>query len=367
MNRRVAFTVAGGTGIGRLHDRQDDMHVALNDPPTDPSRRMESSPAEHTSFSSRRQRPASGRPAYARRGQGRLSAPPPPGHPRPMHDERYRTVFAFPRMVEDLLRGFAPHEWAAALDFSTLRKVPAEYVSDERPVRRGDTVWQVCLHDRGPMLVVLECQSSEEPRMALRILAYTSLPYRELVRNEASALDDRGRLPAVLPVVVHNGESPWTAAREVSELVQPVPGVLMPYRPSQRHRVVDARHVGVDDLPECNLMTAVVRLEQTRTPWDLVGVARRLRRWLRRPEDDGLRRVLAEWVREVAESFVPGGEALAPEIALEEVEMTVVERAREWSRQLIGAGHERGMREGVVAGSQARPRPRIRTGDRAEP
>ena len=57
-----------------------------------------------------------------------------------MHDERYRTVFAFPRMVEDLLRGFAARERAVALDFSTLRKLPAEYVSDERLVRRGDTV-----------------------------------------------------------------------------------------------------------------------------------------------------------------------------------------------------------------------------------
>ena len=54
-----------------------------------------------------------------------------------MHDERYRTVFAFPRMVEDLLRGFVAREWAGALDFSTLRKMPAEYVSDERLVRRG--------------------------------------------------------------------------------------------------------------------------------------------------------------------------------------------------------------------------------------
>ena len=89
----------------------------------------------------------------------------------------------------------------------------------------------------------------------------------------------------------------------------------MPYRPSQRHRVVDARHVGVEDLPEDNLVTAVVRLEQTRTPWDLVEVARKLRRWLRCPEDDRLRRVLAGWVREVAESCVPGGEALAPEIS----------------------------------------------------
>ena len=267
-----------------------------------------------------------------------------------MHDERYRTVFAFPRMVEDLLCGFAAREWAAALDFSTLRKLPAEYVSDERLVRRGDTVWQVCLHDRRPVLVVLEFQSGEEPRMALRILAYTSLLYQELVRNDAPGLDDHGRLPAVLPVVVYNGESPWTAAREVGELVQPVPGVLAPYRPTQRHRVVDARHVGVEDLPEGNLMTAVVRLEQTRTPWDLVEVVRMLRRWLRRPEDDGLRRGLGAWVREVAESCVPGGEALAPEMALEEVEMTLVERVGEWSKQLIREGREQGIEQGLERG-----------------
>ena len=38
---------------------------------------------------------------------------------------------------------------------------------------------------------------------------------------------------------------------------------------TQRHRVVDARHVGAEDLPEGNVMTAVARLEQTRTPGDL--------------------------------------------------------------------------------------------------
>ena len=99
-------------------------------------------------------------------------------------------------------------------------------------------------------------------------------------------------------------------------------------------------------MPESNLVTAVVRLEQTRTPWDVVEVARVLRRWLRRPDDDGLRRVLGRWVREVAESFAPAGEGLGVELTLEEVEMTVAERAREWSRQLIREGREQGRVQG---------------------
>ena len=209
-------------------------------------------------------------------------------------------------------------------------------------------MWEVGLDERRAVLVVVEFQSSEDPRMALRLLAYTALRYQELARNDAPGLDEAGRLPAVLPVVLYTGEARWRAAREVGALVQPVPAVLAAYRPAQRHFVLDARHVGVEDLPEPNLVTAVVRLEQTRTPWDLVEVARRLRRWLRRPDDDGLRRVLGSWVREVAESFAPPGEALGAALTLEEVEMTVVERAKEWSRQLIREGREQGRKQGLA-------------------
>ena len=263
-----------------------------------------------------------------------------------MHDARYRTVFAFPRMVEDLLRGFAARAWAGSLDFSTLQKVPADYVSDERLSHRGDAVWQVRFHDGRPVLVVLEFQSSDDPRMALRILAYTSLLYQELARNEAPALDELGRLPAVLPVVLYNGGTPWRAVREVSELIQPVDEALAAYRPTQRHHVLDERHVGTADLPGRNLVTAVVRLGRIRSPWGVFRVTRMLRQWLRRPEDDELRRVFAAWMREIAEPFVPPGETLPPEMTLEEIEMTVAERAAEWSKQRIQEGRMRGMREG---------------------
>ena len=37
-----------------------------------------------------------------------------------MHDETYKTLFAFPRMVEDLLRGFVGGAWIDQIDFATL-------------------------------------------------------------------------------------------------------------------------------------------------------------------------------------------------------------------------------------------------------
>ena len=190
-----------------------------------------------------------------------------------MQDPNYKRLFSFPRMVEDLLRGVLPGPWLDELDFSTLEKLPTEYVSDELLKRHGDCVWRVSRR-RGEwlyLLVLLEFQSTDEPRMALRILTYTSLLYQELVRNDA--LDAGGRLPPVLPVVLYNGEARWKAAVEVGELIAPVGPWLKPYQPSQRYIVVDERHVGAEDLPASNLMAAVLGLERSRTPEDVMRVA----------------------------------------------------------------------------------------------
>ena len=120
------------------------------------------------------------------------------------------------------------------------------------------------------LLVLLEFQSRDDPRMALRILTYTSLVYEELVRNDA--LGPGGRLPAVLPMVLYNGAARWRSPMEVGELIGPVDPVPAPYQPSQRYVVVDERHVRDEDLPARNLMTAVVRLERSRSPADLLAV-----------------------------------------------------------------------------------------------
>ena len=263
-----------------------------------------------------------------------------------MQDPNYKRLFSFPRMVEDLLRAFLPAEALAELDFSSLDKLPAEYVSDELLQRHGDCVWRI--HRRGRwlyLLVLLEFQSTDEPRMALRILTYTSLLYQELVRN--GALDARERLPAVLPVVLYNGAARWRAAVEVGELIAPVGPELGPYQPSQRYLVVDERHVGAEDLPVRNLMGAVLGLEQSRGPADLVRVVGRLVEWLRDSGDGELKRAFADWVRQMAEGFVSDDAALPAVRTLEGVRMTLVERVAEWPKQWLQEGREQGIREVV--------------------
>ncbi len=265
-----------------------------------------------------------------------------------MHDDHYKRLFAFPRLVEDLLRGFVDGDWLDDVDFSTLDKLSAEFVSGEGRARRGDTVWRVRRRDVWlHLLVMLEFQSRDDPDMALRILEYTALLYQELARN--GALEPDGRRPPVLPVVLYNGAPPWRSAREVGELIAPVPPSLARYQPAQSYVVVDERHVRSDDAAEGNLMAAVAALEQSRSMEDLHRVAAALDRRGWAPGEERLDLVFAKWLERLMRRLAPR-DAPPTVSTVEEARMTLEERVSQWPRQWLAQGIEQGLAQGRAQG-----------------
>ncbi len=153
----------------------------------------------------------------------------------------------------------------------------------------------------------------------------------ELARNQPPEVAGE-RLPAVLPVVLYNGAEPWTAP-DVGSLITPVGPWLAPYRPAQRYHLID-------------LFRAVARLEQSRSPQDVMRAVKTLRRWLSRRDAEELQRAFVDWLRQMAERMAPPG-AMVPAIrALEEASMTLVERVVEWPKQWLREGREQGVAEG---------------------
>jgi predicted transposase/invertase (TIGR01784 family) len=125
------------------------------------------------------------------------------------YDQSYRLLFSQPRMVEELVRGFAGEPWIEQLDFSTLERVNASYVSDTLKEREGDVVWRLRHHDGSPVYVyfLIEFQSEVQRFMAVRLLAYVALLYQDLLARKE--LTPSGELPLVLPIVLYNGEDRW--------------------------------------------------------------------------------------------------------------------------------------------------------------
>ena len=260
-----------------------------------------------------------------------------------MQDAAYKKLFSHPRMVEDLLRGFAAATWSDALDFATLEKLPAEFVSDDLRRRQGDALWRVRFRDARWLyvLVLLEFQSTVDRYMAVRMLVYTGLLYQDLIRRRA--LGPSGELPPVLPVVLYNGRSRWTAASDVARLAVPAIEPLAHYQPSQRYFLLDATSHEDDDLPRDNLVSTLLSLENSRSPADLKLSAEALSEWLGRPGESELKRAFLQWAVRIAMPARFGPEEPSRTLAqLEEDPTMLHERSNQWYDE----AHERGREQG---------------------
>ena len=92
----------------------------------------------------------------------------------PLHDASHKLLFSHPQMVAGLLELGVEEEWVGEADLSSLKLVPASYVSRDLIKRRGDMVWRLDYRG-GPMYLLLEFQSSVDHWMAVRFSTYAGL------------------------------------------------------------------------------------------------------------------------------------------------------------------------------------------------
>lgn len=263
------------------------------------------------------------------------------------HDNSYKRLFAEPAMVRDLLTEFVQEEWVDQLDLDTLEKVSGSYVSDDLRDREDDIIWRVRWGEGWLYVYLLiEFQRTVDRYMAVRVMAYEALLYQDLIRQKA--FTPAGTLPPVLPIVLYNGDQRWTAAQNVADLVEPIPGGLSHYRPSLPYLLLDEAEIcqNEDHLEETrNLVGALFQLEhgQDLAQWETV--LKRLVEWLQAPEHASLRRAFTVWVtRVLIPSRWPGFDP--DEISglqdLQEVHTMLAEHIREWPERFKQEGIEEG-------------------------
>ena len=267
-----------------------------------------------------------------------------------MDDAAYKRLFARPGMVRDLLRGFAARDWSEALDFSSLTPLPASYVSRDLQQRHGDLVWRVRFGgERWLYLVLLlEFQSGVDRAMAVRMLTYSALLYQRLVAE--GVLRERGELPPVLPVVIYNGRSPWTAPSGVSELIAAGGPALSRYQPSQQYFLLDEGRVDGGALPSGNLVSALIALETNRDRSRFPALMDTLMELLEAQGDAELKDAFRAWAAQVLLPRRLRGAASAPLPRLEEVRTMLAETVQEWTEQWVEEGRAQGIEEGHAKG-----------------
>ncbi|MDD2845004.1 MAG: Rpn family recombination-promoting nuclease/putative transposase [Rhodoferax sp.] len=266
------------------------------------------------------------------------------------HDASYKLLFSSPELVRDLVLGFIPDEWLHSLDYRTLEKMPGSYVTDDLRHRADDVVWRVKVgHEWVYLYILIEFQSKVDPWMAVRMMSYVGLLYQDLIK--AKQVLPQRKLPPVLPIVLYNGDAPWTAATNIADLIPKAPGLVSQFLPSMQYLLIAENQYTEAGLASMqNLVAAVMRLQRPHDQSAVLEVIDLLQSWL--ADNLELTRIFAIWIRAVLLRQSKHDLTLSKVQDLKELKMTLAARFEEWAQQHRQEGLEKGMEKGLEKGME---------------
>ena len=204
------------------------------------------------------------------------------------HDSSYRYLLSSKKLFIELLRSFVRRGWVGQVDETNVEEINRSFVLPDFKRKEADLVYKVRLNDRDVIFYVLvELQSTVDPAMPYRLLLYQVEIWRFWLRNRHS---DGGEmpfsLPAIVPIVLYNGQRPWTAKRRFRELLvgeEAFGSELIDFE----YILLDVeRYTEEELLSLSNTIGAVFLLDQTANQELLLERLRKLTNTIRRmPED----------------------------------------------------------------------------------
>jgi hypothetical protein len=151
-----------------------------------------------------------------------------------------------PENARAFLENHLPKELAAALDWTSLTLEPCSFIDPQLTSSESDLLFHITLHQSDAFLYLLfEHQSSEDPRMALRLLSYILRIWERFAQNHPPP----AKLPAILPIVLAQGKRPWKTSTRLEDLIDLPPSVaqiLRPWQPTLVYHLLELVRIPYD-------------------------------------------------------------------------------------------------------------------------
>jgi predicted transposase/invertase (TIGR01784 family) len=274
------------------------------------------------------------------------------------HDSSYKNIFSHKESMRDLLRGFVPEQWVSLLDFDQLQKQSPQFTTDDLRTREDDIIWRLPMRVSNTakpqwvyVYVLAEFQSQNDPAMAVRILSYTALLYQDLIKSGSCA---PGQLPWVFPIVIYNGEAPWSAKLHLHELRTSAPGGLEIYQPQMRYFVLDEGRVDQTKIQPDNTVSGLIKLEHSASHTEFLHSAQQHLELLDLYGNLELKRAFWSWLHRCALPRFetnPDAHELNLEINnLHEANKMLSERIKIWEKNISEQSLLQGLAQGEIKG-----------------
>lgn len=185
----------------------------------------------------------------------------------PIHqpnDKLLKATFSVPENARAFFANHLPQSLAAAIDWNSLALEPCTFINPQLASSESDLLFRVKLNESEAFLYLLfEHQSSEDPRMALRLLTYILRIWERFVNNALPS----AKLPAVLPVVLAQGKRPWKTSPRLADMIDIPPGLealLRPWQPALMYYLLELLRIpyeGIAGTPEGILTLRALKAE----------------------------------------------------------------------------------------------------------
>ena len=138
-----------------------------------------------------------------------------------IHDKSYKDLYSNKQVFIDLVKEMINAPWSKELSTEDLTLINKSYIASDYEEQESDIVYSANINDGEVIFyVLLEFQSTIDYRMPLRLFFYISEILREYAKNANHKKSDRNiKIPAVVPIVLYNGQHKWDVPTRFSDIV----------------------------------------------------------------------------------------------------------------------------------------------------
>jgi len=138
------------------------------------------------------------------------------------HDKGYKRIFSIKKHFLHFIKKYIALEWMMELEEKDLELIDKEFITDQFDTYESDLVYKVYTKEGVIYLFfLLELQSYNDFTMPFRLLIYMTAiwldHFKNCNKNKRNQKDYK--LPAIMPIVLHNGERNWTASCRFSQMI----------------------------------------------------------------------------------------------------------------------------------------------------
>ena len=138
------------------------------------------------------------------------------------HDKGYKRIFSIKKHFLHFIKKYIALDWMMELEEKDLELIDKEFITDQFDTYESDLVYKVYTKESVIYLFfLLELQSYNDFTMPFRLLIYMTAIWLDHFKNcDKNERSKKGyKLPAIMPIVLHNGERNWTASCRFRQMI----------------------------------------------------------------------------------------------------------------------------------------------------